>query len=167
MMRLATTFLGAFMLPLQAFAQNTPPAPLPVQVTFFSSGKSFLMLPGSRAAFVGKVFDEHRELALLGRHRFVTFNLAPGIHVLSSNWWLTTGPAGGTHLTIDLVPGIHYYISESLEEVGLGGTKIIMEEVTCEDAQQANVDTKPLAHKHIGRDGITTALAQATFPRCQ
>jgi hypothetical protein len=167
MIRLAIAFLGALMLPLPALAQNASPAPLPAQVTFFSSGKTLLMLPGSRAAFVGKVFDEHRELALLGRRRFITFNLDPGIHVLSSNWWLTTGPAGGTHLTIDLVAGIHYYISESFEEVGLGGSKIIMKEVTCEAAQQANVDTKPLERKHLGRDGITAALAQATFPPCQ
>jgi hypothetical protein len=121
MTRLARIFLGILSLPLPAFAQNAPPAPLPVEVTFYSSGKTFMMLPGSRAAFVGKVFDEDHELALLGRHRFVTFNLTSGVHKLSSNWWLTTGPAGGTHLTIDLVAGIHYYISTSFEEVGLRG----------------------------------------------
>jgi hypothetical protein len=167
MTRLARIFLGILLLPLPAFAQDTPPAPSPVQVTFYSSGKTFMTLPGSRAAFVGKVFDEDRELALPGRRRFVTFNLAPGIHVLSSNWWLTTGPAGGTHLTINLVAGIHYYISTSFEEAGLGGTKIIMKEVTCEDAQQANVDTKPLEQKHLRPDGIASALTQTTFPQCQ
>jgi hypothetical protein len=167
MTRIARIFLGILLLPLPAFAQDTPPAPSPVQVTFYSSGKTFMTLPGSRAAFVGKVVDEDRELALLGRRRFVTFNLAPGIHVLSSNWWLTTGPAGGTHLTINLVAGIHYYISTSFEEAGLGGTKIIMKEVTCEDAQQANVDTKPLEQKHLRPDGIASALTQTTFPQCQ
>ena len=166
MTRLARIFLGILLLPLPAFAQDTPPTPSPVQVTFYSSGKTFMMLPGSRAAFMGKVFDENRELALLGRHRFVTFNLAPGIHVLSSNWWLTTGPAGSTHLTINLVAGIHYYISTSFEEYGLAASKIIMKEVTCEDAQQANVDTKPLEQKHLKPDGIALALTQTTFPQC-
>jgi hypothetical protein len=65
MTRLARIFLGVLSLPLPAFAQNAPPAPLPVEVTFYSSGKTFMMLPGSRAAFVGKVFDEDHELALL------------------------------------------------------------------------------------------------------
>jgi hypothetical protein len=167
MTRLARIFLCVLPLPLPSFAQNTVPAPLPVQVTFYSSGKTFMMLPGRRAAFMGKIFDEDHELALLGRHRFVTFNLTPGIHELSSNWWLTTGPAGGTHLTVNLVAGIHYYISTSFEEVGLGGTKIIMKGVTCEDAQQANIDTKPLEQKHLRPDGIASALTQTTFPQCE
>jgi hypothetical protein len=166
MTRPGRSSLAILLLSLPAFAQDTSPAPSQVQVTFYSGGKTFMMLPGSRSAFMGKVFDEDRELAILGRHRFVTFNLAPGIHVLSSNWWLTTGPAGGTHITINLRAGIHYYISTSFEEVGLG-TKIIMKEVTCEDAQQANTDTKPLEQKHLKPDGVVSALAQTTFPRCQ
>ena len=115
---------------------------------------------------MGKIFDENRELALLKQHRFVTFNLAPGLHVLSSNWWVTTGPAGGTHLTINLVADHHYYISAEFEEVGLGASKKIMKEVTCQDAQLANVDTKPLERKHLRPDGTATVLSEKLFPQC-
>jgi hypothetical protein len=166
MTRLARIVLCLLALARPAFAQNATSAPSQVQVTFYSSGKTFMLLPGSHAAFMGKVFDEDRQLALLGRHRFVTFNLAPGIHVLSSNWWPTTGPSGGTHLTINLVIGLHYYISTSFEEVVLGGSKIIMKQVTCEGAQQDNVDTKPLEQKHLRPAGITLALTETSFPKC-
>lgn len=165
--RLSTLLPLLALLAIPAVPQ-TATAPRPTAlVTFYSSGKTFMGLPGSRAAFVGKIFDEDHELALLNRHRFVTFNLAPGLHVLSSNWWVTTGPAGGTHLTINLVADHHYYISTAFEEVGLGASKIIMKEATCEDAQPINIDTKPLERKHLGTDGIATVLSEKSFPQCQ
>ena len=167
MTRLAAFFFCLTVLPLPAFTQNTSATASLAQVTFYSSGNTFMLLPGSHAAFMGKIFDEDRQLALLERHHFISFSLAPGIHVLSSNWWPTTGPSGGTHLTINLVADRHYYISTSFEEVGLGGTKIIMTEVTCEDAQQGGITTKPLGIKHLKADGIAGAITEKSFPKCE
>jgi hypothetical protein len=125
-----------------------------------------MLLPGSRAAFAGKVFDGDNQLALMGKRRYVTFSLPVGLHVLSSNWWMTTGPAGGSHITINLLADHHYYISTSFEEMGLGGTRMVVKEVSCEEAQQANSNTKPLEQKHLKQLGIATVVAETTFPQC-
>ena len=161
-----TIVLFGFISAASAAAQGPMTVTPQVKVTFYSSGNTFLKLAGSRAAFVGKIFDNNRELALLARHRFVTFGLAPGSHVLSTNWWMTTGPAGGSHLTINLVAGHHYYISTQFEEVGFGGGTMIVQEVTCEDAQLAGNKTKPLEDKHLRPEGIATVMADSRFPPC-
>ena len=155
---------------ISATAQNraqTPATPPPrVRVTFYSSGDKVMTIPGSRAAFIGKLFDNDRELALINRRRFVTFRLAPGTHIFSSNWWPTTAPAGGAHLTIDLVAGHHYYISTSFEEGGFEGEHMIVQEVTCQDARLASAGMRPLEDKHVRPEANATEIEETSFPKC-
>lgn len=149
--------------PAQAANTAAPSA----QVTFYSGGKTFSSgLPGKQAAFFGNIFDNQHELALLERHRFVTFNLTPGIHTLSSNYWMTNHADGGARMTMDLAAGGHYFIRAFFEGTRLWGSQVVLAETTCEDAKQLSTDTKPLEQKHFRRDGVQLAVAESKFPQC-
>jgi hypothetical protein len=158
--------LSALFLALSASAQSALPSTGTALVTFYSSGKLFLGMPGSKAAFMGKIFDGHRELALLQRRRFITFTLDAGPHVFSTNFWMMTVPEGGSQLDLLLLPDHHYYVGTEFKEVGLGGAQLLLKDVTCEDAQKVNPQTKPLDPKHIRPAGHRALIAETSFPSC-
>jgi hypothetical protein len=148
-------------------AQAAPAAPQQVQVTFYSSG-SLLKggLPGYKyGAFTGRIMDEYDQLAMLTPGHFVTFNLDPGPHTLSVNAWLLATPKGGGHVKLNLVPGRHYFIATFLESY-LYVSRFRIEERTCEQAQQDNMETTPLDRKHLKSYGQPRVADDSAFPAC-
>ena len=123
-------------------------------------------MPGSKAAFRGKIYDEDQELALLQGNRFTTFDLSAGPHTFSANWWVTTGPAGGPHIYMNLLPEHHYYIRTEFKEVGFGGTEILIHEIMCDDAKISASHVKPLEQKHLRPAGRAAFIAETSFPLC-
>lgn len=146
----------------------TPPAPK-AQVTFYSSG-SFLKadIPGYQyGAFVGRIFDEYDQLAMMRPGYFITFNLDPGPHTFSANSWMSPRPEGGGHLTVDLVANRHYYVGTYTENTPLLVISTFrLEQRTCQQADDDNLNTKPLDAKHLKKYGHATVVAEPSFPRC-
>jgi hypothetical protein len=75
---------------------------------------------------------------------------------------------GGLHVTINLVADQHYFIETSVLNSGFafGNVNLVIKEVTCEGAQQDNVDTKPLEPTHLRPDGVPIAVSDKTFLQC-
>ncbi len=173
-LRAAPAVLGLVLLPTALSAQSTPPAtaapqptPEQVQVTFYSSGSFFKgAVPGYKyGMFNGRIMDEYDQLAMLTPGHFVTFNLDAGPHTFSSNSWMIPRPEGGGHLELDLVPGHHYFIGTYLQNLPFLSLYRI-EQRTCEQAQQDNAHTSPLAPKHLKKYGGPRVIAETSFPAC-
>jgi hypothetical protein len=164
----------------KAGAQSTStPAPAPVapnaQVTFYSSSKPSNaikgMLPGYKhGPFFGGIFDGDHLLAQMAATYFITFNLAPGPHVLSAS---SSGyrPSKDALLPITLVANEHYFIRiDSMSRLStlviFDIPKAIIEQIPCADAQTENVKAKPLKPKRIWPDGVPLAVAETAFPKC-
>jgi len=109
--------------------------------------------------------DEYDQLARLTPGYFVTFNLDPGPHTFSSNSWLIARPEGGGHLEITLVAGQHYYIATYLQPLLLV-SNYRLEQRTCEEATQDNVNAKPLDRKHLKNYGQPRVFVETSFPAC-
>lgn len=156
---------------IRPMAAQTAPGALPqAQVTFYSHGITLLGgLPGhDPAAFKGRIFDEDHQLAFMEPGHFVTFNLAPGPHVLSANWWTTKHAKGGAHVLVNLVGDQQYFIETMVLNSGLFGIRVnlLIKEVTCEGAQKDNLRSKPLEPTHLRPDGVPLAVAATAFPQC-
>jgi hypothetical protein len=169
-MRLTCTVFFVLGLALPAFAQNVATAPPQAQVTFYSHGVTVMGgLPGHEpGAFKGRIYDEDHQLAFIEPGHFVTFNLNPGLHILSATWWITKHAKGGSHVTINLVADQHYFIETSVLNSGFafGNLNLVIKEVTCEGAQQDNVHNKPLEPTHLRPDGVPIAVLDKAFPQC-
>jgi hypothetical protein len=135
---------------------------------FYSNEKTLWSgLPGSHGGFLGTVFVDGHLLALLERHRFVTFKVAPGLHSLASNWWMSKHEDNGARLNMNLLADHHYVISTAFKgDAFPGSSSIEMKERTCEDANLANRDMKPLEAKHLRPDGVPIVVTESAFPPC-
>ena len=139
------------------------------QVTFYSTGSFWKAArPGYKyGTFAGLIFDDKHRLANITPGHFITFDLAPGPHIFSANYWVGQNPKGGAHLKVDLVANQHYYIGTYFKTTSL---LIIstprIEQSTCQDAQKDAASAKPLESKHLEQEGIPLALSETSFPRC-
>ena len=146
---LGTTFclLLGFMIALPAHGQDKQAASKLVQVTFYSAGDFWkASMPGYKyGMFTGPIFDNKQQLANITAGHFVTFNLSPGTHIFSTNYWVAQTSKGGAHLKVDLVANQHYYIGTYLKTTPLLIMSIPhIEQTTCNEAQKRAARAKPL-----------------------
>src|ERR1700691_3897538 len=146
-----------FVLPSAGFGQDKAVAPTQAEVTFYSTGSFWKSsIPGYKHGdFIGLIFDNEHILALINQGRFVTFSLAPGKHIFSSNYWLNRSPEGGAHLEVDLVAGQHYFVGTyfATDPVPISSTPRI-EQATCQQAEENAKNAKPLARHNIHKDAL-------------
>jgi len=168
---LGTTFclLLGFITALPARGQDKQAESKLVEVTFYSTGDFWkASLPGYKyGMFSGPIFDNKQQLVNITPGHFVTFNLSPGTHIFSTNYWLAQTSKGGAHLKIDLVANQHYYIGTYLKT-----TPLLMvstphiEQTTCNEAQKHAASSKPLGIEHIKEEAIPLAVSETYFPQC-
>jgi hypothetical protein len=81
---------------------------------------------------------------------------------------ITKHAKGGAHVAINLVADRHYFIETMVLNSGFafGNVNLVINEVTCEGAQQDNVRNKPLEPSHLRPDGVPIAVPNKAFPQC-
>jgi hypothetical protein len=154
---------------LSGFAQDKTAEPPQALVTFYSTGSFWKTgIPGYKHGnFVGLIFDEYDELALIRPGHFITFKLDVGPHTFSANSWMFASPEGGGHLKVDLVAAQHYYIATYYSGTPLVVVAIPrLENRGCADAQKDTAKATPLDPKHRRKYGAGRVVDEATFPPC-
>lgn len=162
-------FFG-FSIAIPVRPQDKSVGPPRAQVTFYSTGSFWkASMPGYKyGKFAGPIFDEKHQLAYIKPGHFITFNLAPGPHTFSTNYWMIESSKGGAHLKVDLVANQHYYIGTYLKTTPLLVISTPhMEETTCLGAQKDAIKAKPLEYDDLEKDGIPFAVSETAFPQCQ
>jgi hypothetical protein len=158
-----------FVLTSTGSGQDKAVAPTQAEVTFYSTGSFWKSaIPGYKHGdFIGLIFDDEHILALMKQGRFVTFNLAPGKHIFSTNYWLNRSPEGGAHLQVDLVAGQHYFVGTYFTtSPALVVSTPRIEQATCQQAEENAKSAKPLARHNIQKDALPLALSESSFPTC-
>jgi hypothetical protein len=145
-------------------AQNVQPA----LVTFVSNGVSLTGgFPGQKSqSFRGKLFAGNESLAMMQPAHFTTFTFKPGTLEFTAQTWMATGPAGGAHLTIDLVAGKHYFVEVRTRNAWPVTKMFGIKEITCQQALKEHEHDKPLEAEHIKEGGESIAVVEPSFPAC-
>ena len=164
-MRLLTVLTCVLVLAAPIPAQNSPGSSNKAEVTFYSLPVSLLggLSKSDPGAFKGRLFDGDHQLAFMEPARFITFAMDPGAHIFSAASWITEQPNPGAHVTMNLVPGHHYFV-----ETGhwAGGYLFLIRDIPCVVAQHHNTHSKPLEADHLRPDGIPIAVYETSFPAC-
>jgi hypothetical protein len=171
-LRLAVAF-ATLVCPVSLYAQGggteVPPQNVqPVLVTFVSNGMSLTGgFPAQKSqSFRGKLFAGNQSLAMMQPARFTTFTFKPGTLEFTAQTWMATGPAGGAHLTIDLVAGKHYFVEVRTRNSWPATKMFGIKEITCQEALREHEHDKPLEVDHIKEGGESIAIVEPSFPAC-
>lgn len=162
-------YIAICFLPVSAaLAQRDPTSGSNAQVTFYSHRVTLLggLVGHSPAAFKGRLFDADEQLAFIEPGHFVTFEMTPGNHVFTAASWMAMHAKGGSPTAIDLAADQQYFLEVQVLKVGLGGTRTLVKEVTCEAAKQDNIAAKPLEPVHLRPAGRALIVSQTSFPLC-
>lgn len=128
--------------------------------------KTGLIPPGSRASFVGWLFDGDKRTIHSARGRFVTFRLPVGGHDFAATY---KSKPKKPDLHLDLEPGHHYCVR--LSQIILSPTVLVgfvdtkVEEIPCRDAAEEARRSQPLDPKRIEPTLLGDVETSATFPR--
>jgi hypothetical protein len=136
-------------------------------VTFFSNPPDMLgNLSGKSEPFNGNLFVGKEEVARMKAGRFVTIWMIPGAYEFTAATWMANGPAGGSHLKLNLVAHHHYYV-ELRNRMSFPFTNMFgIKEVACEEASSGNVKDKPIDASALMSAGKDNLVAESAFPAC-
>lgn len=148
---------------------GTPAAPAAktALVTFVDDGFSALGgTPGQRSqSFRGKLFIENQLLATIEPAHFITFALDPVTVEFTAQTWMATGPAGGTHITLNLEAGKHYFIELRTRQSWPISKMFGVKEITCQQAQKEHAHDVPLEASHVKVTDPPVGV-ESSFPAC-
>jgi len=147
---------------------DTPPASNVALVTFFSNPPDMLgSLSGHKSEpFKGNLFVGKEELAKMKAGRFITIALVPGTYEFTTATWMANGPAGGSHLNLDLAAHHHYYV-ELRDRASFPFTNMFgIKQVACEEASNRNAMDKPVDPSALMAAGKDNMVAESAFPVC-
>jgi hypothetical protein len=156
---------------VSSFAQMNAaaaPASKVALVTFFSNPPDMMgSLTGHKSEpFTGNLFVGGDGLAKLEAGRFVTISFVPGMYEFTAATWMANGPAGGSHLNLDLAAHHHYYV-ELRDRATFPVTKMFgIKEVACEEAASRNAKDKPVDGSAVMAAGKDNLIAESGFPKC-
>jgi hypothetical protein len=150
----------------QTVAEAAPVSQMAL-VTFFSNPQDMAgNLSGTSEPFNGNLFVGKDEVARMKAGRFVTISVVPGMYEFTAATWMANGPAGGSHLKLNLVARHHYYV-ELRNRMSFPFTNMFgIKEVACEEASSRNAKDKPIDASALMLAGKENLIAESSFPVC-
>ena len=147
--------------------------PPPATVTFYSNRFGVMAGLGLKGVqgFQGHIFEDHQLLTYIGTGDFISFNFPGGIHDLSVDGWTSHSDKHGVHLLLYLFPGEHYFVElrtivHPSDFIYHYGPLFGIENKTCSTAREENAEDKPVAQKHLTKEGAAVVVAEPSFPSC-
>ena len=149
-------------------ADSTPSrlAPETLLTLYSPRGHGMLEVPG-RKSWAGHLWLDHDKVGFIIPGQFLTLKLAEGEHSIS-------GEAFGAHeshnyTSLSLRRGEHHFIRlviDSRAIAGIGPTRWIGEEVTCQEAYSEAAAFEPVKLKRIQKSFVDTVTRESFFPQC-
>jgi len=171
-MRFALALLAMAVVALAAIAEESSPTELPpgqvLLTLYLPHGPSMLELPG-RKSWGGCLWVDHQKIGLIVPGRFLTLKLAEGNHLLAGERYSFTPKESNTYTDISLHRGEHYFmrlVIESKAIAGIGPTRWIAEQVTCQEAYREAATLEPVKLKRIERSSLDYIARESYFPEC-
>ena len=131
-------------------------------------GPSMLEMPG-RKSWSGRLWVDHNRIGLIGPGQFLTLRLPEGDHSLAGERFSFLAHESSIHTVVSLHGGKRYFmrlIIESKAIAGLGPTRWIAEQVTCQEAYREAAALEPVKLKRIERSEIDKIARETYFPEC-
>jgi hypothetical protein len=98
--------------------------------------------------------------------RFITVSFVPGTYEFTATTLLANGPAGGSHLKLDLA-GHHHYFVELRDRESFPLTKMFgIKQVACEEAARNNSKDKPIDSSALTTTAKGNFITEVAFPTC-
>ncbi len=167
------TLLLIIAMPLAAIAQQSElPAELPLGQVLLSlyspHGPAMLELPG-RKSWGGRLWVDHQKIGLIAPGQFLTLKLSEGDHSLAGERFSFFAHESSIHTIVSLHRGERYFmrlIIESKAVAGLGPTRWIAEQVTCQEAYHEAATLEPVKLKRIEKSSLDYIARESFFPAC-
>jgi len=149
----------------------------PGVVTIYAAGewtkatvaKAILGTVKGDAPSIANLFDGKEKLAYITPGRYLSIQLAPGIHTLTASREFDH-PDGKAPVELSVEQGVHYfYRMRTSRKMTPLGQKLTgrLDPVTCKEARDEAASHKPIATDRVEKSKRAALVDTASFPACK